>query len=53
MFYNMRVQAVSSQSEEEFGANIENQCFTLDIGLGETELFPGSAAIPVTKANLD
>jgi len=32
---------------------IENQCFTIDFGLGETELMPGGAAIAVTRDNLE
>ena len=53
MFYNMREQAINSTSEEEFGACIDNQCFTIDFGLGETEIIPGGSSIPVTRANLD
>ena len=53
MFQNMREQAGQSESEELFQAIIENQCFTIDVGLGETELITGGASIPVTKANLD
>lgn len=53
MFDNMREQAVSSQSEEEFSTNIENQCFTIDIGRGETEIIPGGTTITVTRGNLE
>ena len=40
-------------SEEDFQLNIGNQCFTIDFGLGDTELVPDGASIPVTTANLD
>ena len=53
MFENMRDQAKDAESEELFQAIIENQCFTIDVGLGETELMPGGSTTPVTRANLE
>ena len=53
LFLNMREQAITSESEEEFRTRIGDQCFTIDFGLGETEIVPGGSSIPVTKANLD
>ena len=32
---------------------IGEQCFTIDFGLGETEVIPGGSSIPVTRANLE
>lgn len=49
MFEHLRQQAQVNESEADFQENIMDQCFTIDLGSGETELVPGGAAIPVTK----
>jgi len=53
MFEQMREQARSTETEQDFQLMIGEQCFTIDFGLGETELVPGGSNIAVTKANLE
>lgn len=49
----MREYARTDVSEEDFQASIDNQCFTIDYGLGEVELFENGASTPVTRQNLE
>lgn len=53
MFEQMRIQALTCETESDFALNIDNQTFTIDFGLGETELIPGGASVAVTRANLE
>lgn len=53
LFDLMREQAKCAQNESDFQENIESQCFTIDIGSGQTELISGGASIQVTRDNLE